>query len=341
MAAATRMGRMKRFFLLLLVSGAWGAEPAETPATFEISAPLRLQAGGYLRMDYSAQKGSADSFKAKFARLRFVGSHPELPGWRLVLMHDFADASGLRDAYLEYAAPPLARERVRLSAALGQLKPPFGRAHLRYPPEFELLELPVAVRGLNPGRDIGTSGWDLGALGQARFDAVGRKDLAVLQFGAFNGEGANTADKNSQKNALTRLVLNPAQEFSAGGSWAQGSTGTASAFYQRFGWDAEVKLGPAAFSYEQLFGRTGSIRAKGEYWLASVWLLPRKLRAAASFGRYDPNLGRDGDRTRQTTLSVNVFPHRFVRVAAEFTFIREEAAQVPNDLLQLAVICQF
>lgn len=325
------------FFALLL-----GCLPvaADEVQSFEVRSPLRLQAGGYLRVNYSAQKSSADTFNIKFARLKLVGTHPDFPGWKLAFLYDMASATGLRDAYLEYSTPALWGERLRLVAATGQIKPPFGRAHLRYPPDFDLLELPVAVRGLNPGRDIGVVGWDIGAKGEAHLDALGSKDLVVGQIGAFNGEGANTADKNSQKNVVARLLLNPLPALSVAGSWAQGSTSTLRNFYQRFGWDVRLNLGPAALTYEQLYGRTGSVQGKGQYLLGTIWALS-KLKAGIAYGWLDPKLGADGDRTYETTFSLNMYPHRLLRVAVEHTLIREQGNQVYNDLTQLAVICQF
>ena len=161
-----------------------------------------------------------------------------------------------------------------------------------------------------------------------------RADWLVARAGAFNGEGtaaSGSTDKNDQKDFVGRLEWTPLSFVTFAGSTVQGRLGSPRVIKQRNGWDIEARWGPATVDFEYLFGRTANKRAKGAYAQGTLWLWKEEVQAVYRYDWFDPDLSVNGDRVYTTTLGVNWYPAKVLRVTLNQELKREQGARINND----------
>jgi phosphate-selective porin OprO and OprP len=153
--------------------------------------PININVWG--RIDFRAFNHSSigiNEFLVRYARVNFRGI---LGDWAyMVGIKIEGSSSSLWEAYLDY------RRWTSFRFRAGQFKEPFSYEQLLQAAWLPFLERAMGPHNLAPGRDIGLqmfgSGW---------------RDRLSYAVGIFNGDGPNTTDTNTSKEAAGRLVLSP------------------------------------------------------------------------------------------------------------------------------------
>lgn len=273
---------MKNKFLIVTAFFAALAMPAE-------AAERNIDIKGWLFTAYSVPSNrTASSFSVKTARLAFSGKAG--PDWSYYFMLDAIRQPAILDAYLDFSRNDLLPEPFAFKLRAGQFKVPFSLENLVPDADLETVNRSQVVEALVPGRDAGTKGRDTGASLQLTTSPWGRKKLIETNIGMFNGEGANTADKNKHKGLAARAVINPGDYLSFGGSYYDGNRYSTSTVADRLGAEAVLRFGGAYLEGEYILGRDGSIRREGWYVQAGAFVLPKVLQAVVKYDVYDPDV---------------------------------------------------
>lgn len=313
---------------------------ARAQAEFNVTAPVKVKLGASLQADYFEAVNAAGGFRLKRARMRVNAVSPELPQASMRLQTEFAASPALLDFVIDWSDQRGLPDWLKWKASLGQFKPPFSREHLTNDDLTPASNRTAVVEALAPGRDTSSRGREPGAMLEVTASPWGRADWLVARAGAFNGEGtaaAGSTDKNDQKDFVGRLEWTPLSFVTFAGSTVQGRLGSPITIKQRNGWDVEVRYGPAAVTFEYLFGRTSAKRAKGGYAQATVWVWKEEVQAVGRYDWFDPDLSVGSNRTYNTTMGLNWYPAKVLRLTFNQELKREEGARLSNDLTTLSV----
>jgi hypothetical protein len=315
------------------------ASPARAEQEFNVTAPVKVKLGASVQADYFEAVNVAGGFRIKRARLRLTAVSPEVPQASMRLQTEFVASPALLDLVIDWADQRGLPDWLKWKASVGQFKPPFSREHLANDDLIPTLNRTNVVEALAPGRDTASRGREPGAMLEVSASPWGRGDWLVARAGAFNGEGtaaAGSTDKNDQKDFVGRLEWAPYSFLSLGGSTVQGRLGSPRRIKQRNGWDIEARYGPATVTFEYLFGRTADKRAKGAYAQAVVWVWKEEVQAVYRWDWFDPDLGAGSDRVYTTTLGLNWYPAKVVRLTFNQELKREEGPRISNDTSTLS-----
>jgi phosphate-selective porin OprO and OprP len=163
------------------------------PGYFQSARDRALSINVWGRVDFRAFNHSSigiNEFLVRYARVNFRGV---LGDWGyLVGAKVEGRTSSLWEAWIEYRRWKSVRFRA------GQYKEPFSYEQLLQAAWLPFLERALGPTNLTPARDIGLqmygSGWG---------------DRLSYAVGIFNGDGPNTTDTNTSKEAAGRLLLTP------------------------------------------------------------------------------------------------------------------------------------
>ncbi len=266
---------------------------------------------------------AASSFSVKMARVLFSGAAG--PDWSYAVLLDAVRQPALLEAHLDFSRKNLLPEPFGFRFRAGQFRVPFSMESLAPDGELETVNRSQVVDALAPGRDTGTKGRDAGASLQLTASPPDRKRLVEATAGVFNGEGANTADKNKRKGYAARAVLYPAAGVSFGVSYYDGTRYSTSTVTDRAGAEAALAFGGFSLKGEYIRGRDGAVRREGWYAQAGAFVLPKALQAVAKYDIYDPDVKKSEaassaaeKKTAVSALGVNWYFAEGMRLQADY-----------------------
>jgi phosphate-selective porin len=312
------------FALCLSAAAGLRAENAPPPPV-QASVPLKVT--GFAQVLYNRSGDSTDSFSILRARLSLDGAVA-----RSVRLRAAVDA--VKSPVLIEAALDLSLFKGGL-VRLGQFKVPFSRESLTAASDHETINLPRSVLSLSPGRDIGASGRDIGAMLQFR---AGKAEAAAA---VFNGSGINTPDANRRKDLAGRLVFAPGSRLKAGGSFYLGSytasSGEPAVRRDRAGLEIEAGVSRVDIKAEWILARDGEASKRGGYVQAGVSLIAGELQAVARYDCLDKVEPSTPGRNETLTLGLNKFfaPKTKFQINLEWKRDRESARPTEFALLAL------
>lgn len=294
------------------------------------------------------------------ARIGVLGSIPyDIEYYVFLEMSPFKSPGAtphLLDAYVSYT-----RFEKWAKISLGQFKTPFS------------LEQSTACSGLytvnrsDVINQLAGPQRDLGVMVSGGHDSL----LVKYNVGLFNGAGLNTLDNNMNKELVGRIVFNPLDFLSVGGSFRMGKTNPTNLDEDlndiyRYGGEIKVKHNSGVYfqgeyilgqdelysaSRVPVYGGCGGIvgydvKQAGTYKKAGysamlAYMTPWNLEPVVKFDNWDPDLDTDDDFRNNLTFGINYFVNDYSRVQINYIHTMEETNPVDNDMLIIQLQAKF
>lgn len=307
----------------------------------------RISLMGYAQFGYTYDDAADADNEFDIKRIIFMAEGKITDKWSLFFMYNFNGGGTLLEMYTDYQIVP------GLSARLGQFKVPYTIESPLSPTVVELINCYsqatnylAAVSPVDPL--VGsTTGRDMG------FMLFGNlfNDFLTYNIGVFNGQGINCKDRNSNKDLVGSLMINPLKWLSVGGSFIQGK-GHAIALSDvnpdirigdnytrnRQAIGAVVNTKPISLRAEYLSGKDGKVKSDGYYATALFHACP-KFDIIASYDYFNKN----HDITLKQTNYVAGVQYWFYprcRVQAQYTYSDKHQSKSSN-MIQAQVQVRF
>lgn len=172
----------------------------------------------------------------------------------------------------------------------------------------------------NTGRDVGVQ-----AIGSLPLGT--QKDFFQYAFGAFQGTGLITSEKDNSKDFSSMLLVQPVKGFRIGGGAYFGE-----ATYRKVGeetpnhhtrnrWVASTDYVSDRFygRAEWLHGNDGGIKKEGLYGTGLYYIVPQKFNVMAKVDYYNQNKSTNNE-VMDYTAGVNYYFFKQCRVALNYTY---------------------
>jgi phosphate-selective porin OprO and OprP len=281
--------------LTVLLAGPAAAEDKDKKDTPVLTAIKNLKLGGYAQFLGASWDPGTDTFQLRRARLSLAGTIVKNLSFKLSL--DLVKSPALLDAQVEFA--PCREAGLRF----GQFLVPFSLDNVTSVADIDMVNRPAVVEALAPGRDIGSSGRDVGLA------AFGRWTIAEYALGFVNGSGINKADADGHKDLSGRLVLHPVKFLALGGSLYRGrrapAEGEPLADRNKEGLEAVLSVNRVMIKGEYIHARDGLVSKAGWYVLAGAFALPGKLQALVRYDALDLDRAVAADGKHIVTFGLN------------------------------------
>lgn len=307
----------------------------------------RISLSGYAQVGYTyddAQEAD-NTFEVKRAILMTRGNITDK--WSAYFMYSFARTGKILEAYTEYHFLP------QLTARIGQFKTRYTIENQISPCFAELINgSSQAVRylaGVNGSDPLygATTGRDMGLLIYGELF----NNLMDYNFAVMNGQGINLNDKNSQKDIVGSLMVNPLKCLSVGASFIKGKGCAIAASatnpgiapgesYTRNRWSAGavIRTKPVNIRTEYLAGKDGEIKSEGYYATLSAHVLP-KFDIIASYDFFNKNQNLPDEQTNYAA-GIQYWFYPKCRLQAQYTYCNRDKGENSN-LLQAQLQVRF
>jgi phosphate-selective porin len=309
---------------LLSASLLWAQEKKEAPA---VTASKALKLSGFTQLLYTAQDVGVDSFSVNRARLTFAGEF--LKNVRYKLQLDAVKSPMLLDAQIEFVLSPAATFRI------GQFKVPFSQENLIASSDLDTINRSQTVLKLCPGRDIGASGRDIGAI------VYGKYSIIEYSAGIFNGAGINKVDTNEEKDLAARLLVHPTGFLTIGASFYDGhyseKAGSPAVTRNRTGFETAIVYNDFSLKGEIIAAKDDTTSKRGWYLQGGYFVMAKTLQAIVKYDSYDKNTDISLDRSNLFTLGLNWFLAEKTKIMVNFELSKDESGKTTNS----ALLAQF
>ncbi|NDV64849.1 porin [Bacteroides sp. 224] len=326
---------MKRILFLLVccvaLSTVSAQETEETKADINKvvnTLKERIRLMGYAQVGYTYNDADEADNNFDIKRIILMAEGKITKEWSLYFMYNFNSGGNLLEMYTDYHFLP------GLSARLGQFKIPYTIESPLSTTVVELIDCYsqatnylAAIGGSHDPLRGSTGGRDLGFM---LYGDLFEKKL-TYNIGAFNGQGINNKDKNSQKDFVGNLMVRPLTWLSLGGSYIKGkghAIGTSIVNpdikigdnYTRDRWavGTVIETKPISIRSEYLGGKDNKVKSDGYYVTASYHVAP-KLDIIASYDYLNKNKDMSYKQTNYVA-GVQYWFYPRCRVQAQYTY---------------------
>ncbi|MFW6123587.1 MAG: porin [Acidobacteriota bacterium] len=306
----------------MLTCGLWGEEDNRGEKKSQV-----MEWSGYIQTQFTHSTQATDSFQMRRARLKLIGEITDSIFYKLQL-----SAKGtpvLLDAQIDIKFSPYA------SLRFGQFKVPFSLENLTSSSSLDFINRSPSVENLCPGRDIGSSGRDIGVL------IYGKAAHIEYSLGVFNGSGKNRLDNNEHKDLSGRLVCSPFNSLSLGFSYYSGkhnrNEAQPAAKKNRKGLELKYVKGRFSLKSEFILAQDKELERQGLYVQGAYFFRPKKTEFLIRYSHLDNqkhqkgeyhkiiNLGWNRHISEKTKFQINLefhnqepFPGRYIVLMALF-----------------------
>lgn len=288
---------MRKILLLTIALTAMGNLMAQETLNHVVNTlKERISLAGYAQVGYTYNDAIAPDNTFDVKRIIFMADGKITDQWSCYFMYDFNSGGNLLEVYTNYQFLP------GLTARLGQFKTPYTIENQLSPSTIELINCSSQAMGYlaafngSDGLCGAQGGRDVGLMVYGDLF----KNLLTYKLAIMNGQGINTKDRNTQKDVIGYLMVNPTQWLSVGGSFIKGK-GYAVADsditdikggdnYDRNRWSLGAVLTGkrASLRTEFMSGKDGSMESNGFYATGCAQVLP-KLEVIASYDYFNRN----------------------------------------------------
>lgn len=330
-------------FLLIFPFGLIAQETSLGKVVNTLKERISLSAYAQLGYTYNSTADPNNTFDIK--RIIFMADGKITERWSCYFMYDFA-VTALQEMYTSYQFVP------EFSVRLGQFKTPYTMENQLSPTSVELINcysLPACYL-------VGINGSD------ALCSASGGRDIGLMIYGdlfkklltykvaLMNGQGINMKDRNSQKDVVGYLAVNPLEWLSVGTSFIIGKGHSVAEIpvrgiepgenYHRNRWSLGAFLTgeKASLRTEFMMGKDAGLKSNGGYLTGCVRII-RNIDAVASY----EYLNRDvsvGDKQSNYMLGLQYWFYPKCRLQVQYTRIEPKHSE-SSDLLQAQVQVRF
>jgi len=286
--------------------------------------------GGFIHSRFSAGKDETNSFTVKRARLKYSGKLDEKFKYKLQI--DVLRDPVLLDAVLKYKYSKL------FKLSIGQFKIPISAEALTPATKQDLIKKYLFITQMLPSccRDIGVMAE--GVIKKTKYSA-----------GIFNGTGMNKQNDDDKYLYVFRAerdffsFLKAGISFAGSHETAQGNSKIESALsppYKKtlFQADIEVKGKKNFLKGELIEARynpnlSAPLKADGFGLTCGCFLIDRTLSVVLRYEEYDPDTSvTDKNDVKWTTLGINYFALKKVKIQVNYTFKDEKRDETNNNL---------
>lgn len=338
----------KALFLLLFVLIATNTVSAQEKTLGKVVNTLkeRITLAGYAQLGYTYDDAADPDNTFDIKRIIFMAHGKITDRWTCDFMYDFYNSGMLLEVYTDYQILP------GLTARIGEFKTPYTIENELSPSTVELINCysqSVCYMAGVTGSDVAcgaTSGRDIGMMIHGKLF----NDLLQYKLAVMNGQGINTKDKNSQKDVIGNLMVNPLKWLSVGGSFIKG-TGYAIADskitgimtgenYTKNRWSAGgiVTTKPFSLRTEYLAGKDGSVKSEGFYATGCFHII-KNFDMIASYDYFNPNKATD-DKQNNYIAGIQYWFYPKCRLQAQYTFCDKHQGENSN-MIQAQVQVRF
>ena len=267
-----------------------------------------------------------DGFRIRRARLKLKGEI--LKDFHYNLQIESLKSPCLLDAAVEFHFSP------STNLVFGQFKVPFSLENLTSSTALDTINRTRTVEKLCPGRDIRSSGRDIGLAVKGRF-----KNLEYA-LGIFNGSGINHQDSNENKDISARIVFSPLEFLSLGISHYNGKysleEGAEPVDKKRTGLETSAAKGGFSLKSEVIFARDAQVKKVG--WYLQTEFFPLKhLQAVIRYDSFDRDMDTGEDRISVLTFGLNCFFSKKTKLQVNYEWHGEEETEISNN----TILAQF
>ncbi len=337
--------------------------------SFPLGSSRALQLSGYTQIRYNSfqQKGKADGFDIRRARLDFQGDFTSK--WTYRLLVDFVANSGangtaatggalvsplLLDAYIAY------KPFDGLKITAGQFTIPFSLENMTQDRLLETADRSQVVSALVARKGDGSNnlvdsignqnGRDLGIqLSGSLFKLEGNRHFLDYSLAVLNGAGIDVTDNNEFKDFAGRLVFHPVKTLSIGTNYYNGYdrfTSSLTKDQNRIRWGADALLDLDRFTAraEWLKGEEGNnnpIVHEGWYAQGSYFLVPKFFQFVFRYDTYNPNKDKKLQTNTYYVFGTNFYFNAWTKLQLNYSWRTEAGADVNNDLVTAQLQLSF
>lgn len=332
------------FFVLFMANAASAQEKTLNKVANTLKERITL--AGYAQLGYTYDDAADPDNTFDIKRIIFMAHGKISDRWTCDFMYDFYNSGMLLEVYTDYQILP------GLTARIGEFKIPYTIENELSPTTVELIncysQAVCYLAGVN-GSDVAcgaTSGRDIGMMVHGKLF----HDLLQYKVAVMNGQGINTKDKNSQKDIIGNLMINPLKWLSIGGSFIKG-TGHAVADSKITGimtgenftknrWSAGGIVTTKSFSLrtEYLAGKDGSVKSDGFY-ATGCYRVIQNFDIIASYDYFNPNKITN-NKQNNYIAGVQYWFYPKCRLQAQYTFCDKHSGENSN-MIQAQVQVRF
>ena len=308
----------------------------------------RISLSGYAQLGYTYDDAANPDNTFDIKRIIFMAHGKITKRWTCDFMYDFYNGGMLLEVYTDYQFLP------GLTARIGEFKVPYTIENELSPTTVELINCYsqsvcylAGVSGSDKCYGM-TSGRDIGMMLHGKLF----RDFLQYKVAVMNGQGLNTKDKNSQKDVVGNLMVNPLKWLSVGGSFIRGTghaiadseyTGIkAGENYAKRRWSAGGVVTTSTFNLrtEYLAGKDRSVKSEGFYATGSV-RFARNFDFIASYDYFNPNKSADFKQNNYIA-GVQYWFYPRCRLQAQYTFCNKKGdGPKDSNLIQAQVQVRF
>ncbi|WP_455587365.1 porin [Bacteroides sp.] len=305
----------------------------------------RITLSAYAQLGYTYNSAADPSNSFDIKRIIFMADGKITERWSCYFMYDFA-VSSLQELYTDYQFLP------GLSVRLGQFKTPYTMENLLSPTSVELINcysLPACyLVGIN-GSDAlcsASGGRDIGLMVYGDLF----KKLVTYKVALMNGQGINTRDRNSQKDVVGYLSVDPLKWLTVGTSFVIGKGHSVSETpvhgiepgenYRRNRWSIGAFLTgeKASLRTEFMTGKDAGMKSNGGYATGCVQIV-RNIDVVASYEYLNRNVTM-GDKQSNYMAGLQYWFYPKCRLQVQYTHLEPKQGE-GSDLLQAQVQVRF
>ncbi|MDP4150448.1 MAG: porin [Bacteroidota bacterium] len=336
--------------------------------SFPLGSSRLLQLSGYTQVRYNSfqQKGKADGFDIRRARLDFQGDFTKKWGYRLLI--DFAGNSGangsaatggalvsplLLDAFVAYKPGDY------LKVTAGQFTIPFSLENLTQDRLLETADRSQVVSALVSRKGDGSNnivdsvgnqnGRDLGLQFSGSLFGSGDRKIVDYYLALLNGAGIDVVDNNEFKDFVGRLAFHPVKALSIAGNYYNGfdrfsSSPTKDQNRIRWGGDLLLDLNRFTARAEWLKGEDGNVNPtvhEGWYAQGSYFVVPKIVQLVFRYDTYNPNKDKVHVTNTYYVFGTNLYFNSWTKLQLNYSRRTESGADVNNDLLTAQLQISF
>jgi hypothetical protein len=343
-----------RKLLLIIIAAFFVGMNAQAQGCAEPASEEGVNVFGFLQAqyDYGMFDEPTSTFGFNRSRIGVMGNIPYDFSYYVLLEASPFKKDGpkayLLDAFVTYSRFSFAK------VSVGSFKNPFG-LELNTPCHaLHTINRSKVVNELTaPDRDMGLM-------------LLGGSDTTLFRYAVsyMNGTGLLVEDKDTYKDFIGRVMVQPTSWMHVGGSFKTGKSvndddptlddNTTT----RYGVEAEVDIFNFLIQGEYIYGEdvgsytvgggcggdpevvSGSIERSGMYIMA-LYKTPWNLQPVFKYENYNNDINEDNQMEQVMTFGVNYFFNEWTRLQINYEYKAEQALEVKNDMLMVQLQVRF
>ncbi len=266
------------------------------------------------------QRSTFDTKRCRFGAKGTVNQYAKVE-----IVGEFARSVKLLEGYLSLSPSS------RWTLTVGQTRPTFGTDFNRAAANMMFVTTALST-ALGSDRDIGAS---------VSYAAPAAPDVNIIaSTGVWNGSGINAADKNSDKNIVSRFEIQAKKTWTVAANTIFGQTndtGMARQTIKTYGGSINWTKGMNTLEGEYIFSKVGSTEKQGWYlWGGHTFVTKSKVvpevQPMFRYEQYDKDVNVPSNRVDRITLGTNLYiDKKFTKIQLNYQLINEQGTETNND----------